>query len=196
MPHIATKEVFYFNELDDSAKEAAREWYRLGAFDYEWWDCTYEDAKTIAALMGIDTDNIYFSGFWSQGDGACFTGSYAYKKGAAKAVKDYAPVDKELARIVDELQAIQKKHFYQLSATVNHSGHYYHEYCTSITVWNDGTEADEDTADCVSELLRDFMRWIYRRLESEYEYLNSDETVDEMIDANQYQFTEDGSIYS
>ena len=38
--------VYQFDELSDSAKEKARDWYRLGAMDYEWWDYVYEDAIT------------------------------------------------------------------------------------------------------------------------------------------------------
>lgn len=49
---------------------------------YAWWDFLYEDFVTGLAEIGIDVDTkqrhgyaIYFSGFWSQGDGACFEGS-------------------------------------------------------------------------------------------------------------------------
>lgn len=41
--------------------------------DHDWWDGVYEDSKEVLAAFGIDTDDISFSGFWSQGDGACFT---------------------------------------------------------------------------------------------------------------------------
>ena len=44
----------------------------------------------------------------------------------------------------------------------------------------------------VIEALRDLARWLYRQLEREYEYLSSDEAVDETITANQYTFTETG----
>ena len=83
--------VFKFNELDDRAKEKAREWYRSHATDDEWWDCTYDDFQAICEIIGIELDTkpvrlmgggvrqepiIYFSGFSSQGDGACFAGEY------------------------------------------------------------------------------------------------------------------------
>ena len=41
--------------------------------DHDWWDGVYEDSKEVCAAFGIDIDDISFSGFWSQGDGACFT---------------------------------------------------------------------------------------------------------------------------
>lgn len=39
--------VYQFDELSEEAKEKARGWFREGAFDYEWYDSTYEDAKEI-----------------------------------------------------------------------------------------------------------------------------------------------------
>lgn len=47
MSRIIEKTVFNFNELSDSAKEAARNWYRDG-MDYEFcWETTVEDAEQI-----------------------------------------------------------------------------------------------------------------------------------------------------
>lgn len=195
--HTHSVKVYKFNELDDSAKEKAREWYRQGATDYEWWDYVYDDAKTIANIIGIDITNIYFSGFWSQGDGACFEGSYSYKCGGVRELLKYAPIDTELHNIAVSLRDLQRPAFYQLSAQVSHRGHYCHEGCTDISVYDDrdGDYVDHETHDAVVECLRDFMRWIYRRLESEYDYLMSDECVDEMIESNEYTFTEEGEIY-
>jgi len=39
--------VYNFDDLDDDAKERAREWMREFALDYDWWDSTFEDAETI-----------------------------------------------------------------------------------------------------------------------------------------------------
>lgn len=55
--------------------------------------------------------------------------------------------------------------------------------------WQDMTADAEDT---VIEALRDLAHWLYRQLEREYDWLSSDETVDETIAANDYTFTEDG----
>ena len=48
------QKVYKFDELSDSAKEAAREWWRQCELNEEWWDAVYEDAETIAAMIGID----------------------------------------------------------------------------------------------------------------------------------------------
>lgn len=200
MARTVSKEIYKFAELSEEAKEKARDWYRTGGLDYEWWDFVFEDAKTVGALLGIEIDNVYFSGFASQGDGAQFVGSYAYKRGALAAVKAYAPSDATLAGIAANLQDLQRRNFYALSASVSSRRHYSHEYCTDIAVYDERDHAyngmaSDDAADGIAEFLRDFMHWIYKQLENEWEYLNSDESVDEAITANEYEFTADGELY-
>ena len=190
--------VYTFDELSEEAKKKARGWFKNGGFDYDWYDSVYDDAKTIGKLMGIDINKIYFSEFYSQGDGACFEGSYRYAKGSAKAVREYAPTDKELHRIASELAKLQRKFFYRISGSVKQSGHYSHSRCTQIILENADAQGYGDSLpakidDAVSELLRDFMDWIYKMLRTEWEYLNSDEQVDETIRINEYNFTENGS---
>ena len=199
------KTVYLFNELSDEAKKNAREWYRHGCLNYEWWDCVYDDAKTIASLFGLSIDEIRFSGFWSQGDGASFTGSYNYKKGGLKAVMSYAPNDEWLHAIVKKLQDLQRKHFYRLGASIRQSGLYVHEKSMSIDMtykgdgfWRaDGISADnwQDAEKELTEIMRDYARLIYRMLEREYEFITSDENIDESLIVNEYEFTENGKIY-
>jgi hypothetical protein len=123
--------------------------------------------------MRIEIDNVYFSGFWSQGDGACFTGRIGYARNCARAVRDYAPQDETLHCIADRWQAMQKRCFYSLSGTVRQSGRYQHEYCTDFDL-SDNRGMYRDLPDGIEEeakeIARDFMRWIYRALEREYEH--------------------------
>jgi hypothetical protein len=191
-----TTKVYSFDELSDEAKQAAIEKLYDINVDYEWWDSDFEDVKAIATLMGIEIEDIYFSGFSSQGDGACFTGYYSYAKQAPKKVKDYAPQDEELHRIALALQTAQRSCFYGLQARIEHRGHYSHEYCTTIDISTDDYYClCESTDDDIQEALRDYMRWIYRQLRSQHEYLTSEEAIIEAIEANEYEFTEDGKLY-
>lgn len=213
MPDIIETTVYRLNELSGHAKDKARAWYREGGFDYAWYDAVYEDFLRIAEILGLNLKTrtvrligggtrqepcIWFRGFWSQGDGACFETFYAYRKGAPRRIREYAPQDTELHRIANALQAVQQHNFYQLRAEATHRGHYCHEYCMAISVerdspsWQDMTADAEDT---VSEALRDLARWLYRQLEREYDYLSSDEVVDETIIANGYTFTEAGQRF-
>lgn len=66
---------FQFDQLADDAKETARDWYREGGFDYEWWDSIEDEWKVEIEEMGFQNVDIAFSGFSSQGDGASFTGN-------------------------------------------------------------------------------------------------------------------------
>lgn len=42
MPEIIETIVYRLDELSDAAKGAARQWYREGGFDYEWFEFVYE----------------------------------------------------------------------------------------------------------------------------------------------------------
>lgn len=156
---------------------------------HDWHECVTDDAKAIGALMGIDIDRVYFSGFWSQGDGACFEGSLAYRAGCVAAVKAYAPKDEELHKIAASWRDAHKLAMYQAQGTVRHSGHYYHEFCTSFDLERPHSISGYDvglSAECeeaITEAARDFMRWIYGRLEAQYEYSYAWEAARQWSDA-------------
>lgn len=200
-PHrIEQRPVFKFEELEDSAKEAARNWYRSASQD-QWWEGVYESAAEVADMLGIEihlrkgTPVIFFSGFCSQGDGARFEGSYAYKKGALKAVKADRPEDVELHALAKSLQDVQRRNFYKLTAECTSTGHYQHSGCMAVEVsYSDDMYRAVTDEDEVRQLLREFADWIYQKLENEHDWLNSDAQVEESIEANQYEFYENGDI--
>ncbi len=206
-----TRTLYTFDELREDAKEKARDrWREWVSQDFDG-EFVIEDATRIADILGIDLDTrsvklmngtyrhdplIHWSGFSSQGDGASFEGTYRYKKGAAKAIREYAPQDSELHGIADRLQAIQARHLYSIRARISTSGRYCHEYtmsadCTSLL---DDRAIDDRTTDDTLDEMRDFARWIYRRLRDEYEYTLSDEAIDAEIEVNEREFTEDGTL--
>jgi hypothetical protein len=210
MPEFIKTTVYRLEELSERATDSARAWYRQAGFDYDWFESVYDDFERISAILGLDLKNnpvslygggtrqkpcIWFSGFFSQGDGACFEGCYRHAKGASQNIRDYAPKDRELHRIADVLQATQRRNFYQLWATITHRGRYHHEYCMAVSVERNSPTYQDMTTDAeetVIEAMRDVARWLYRQLEREYEYLTSDEAVDHAIAANAYTFTEAG----
>ena len=213
MPELICTPVYQFPELSDAAKEKARSWYReLGPYD-DWWDAVHDDFERICVILGVRLKTtpvrlmgggtrqkpcIWFSGFWSQGDGASWEGYWAHAKGAAKLIRNYAPLDTTLHGIADRLQAIQRRNFYQLSAEATHRGRYSHEYTMSVDVtrdsptWQAPTEGAEET---VTEALRDLARWLYRQLEAEYDHLTSDDATEEGIIVNEYTFTGAGQRF-
>lgn len=189
-------DVYQYEELSDKAKEKARDWY-LDGQEFEF-DFVIEDAKTIGLILGIEIDKVLFTGFSSQGDGACFEGTYKHKKDALKNIMEHAPKDLELHQIAKELEKLQSDNNFELSATVKQTDNrifrYYHENATYIEVFKDTEEKWDytETEKEVAELLRDFMKWIYKSLEAENDYQQSKEYVEENIKANEYEFTIEG----
>ena len=186
-----------FKEWDSETQQTIIDKNRyFNTADIEWFDCTIDDFKEVGNKVGIDIDNIYFSGFCSQGDGACFTGNYSYMEGALKTVKTEYPNWLELHEIVQDLQDLQRKYCYQLSANVSHHGRYYHENCTYVTTdHNNGYDIPEDTQDEMTNILRDFMRLIYSTLEQEYDYLTSDKALKEYFEQSDHQFNDEGELF-
>jgi len=210
MPELICTTVYQFPELSEGAKDKARSWYReLGPHD-DWWDAVNEDFERVCEILGIRLKTravrlmgggtrqkpcVWFSGFCSQGDGASFEGRVSHAKGSSKRIRDYAPQDVTLHGIADQLQAVQRRNFYQLTAEATHRGRYYHEYCMTVEVMRDsptGQEPTSDSEDTVIEALRDLARWLYRQLEAEHDHLTSDDAIEDGIIANEYTFTEAG----
>ncbi|MCG3778265.1 MAG: hypothetical protein JW388_0978 [Nitrospira sp.] len=214
--------VFRFNELNDKAKEKAREWFRRASDGDDFWsECALEEVEREGILLGISFKErqrtsmsgkplpgkpcIWWSGFWSQGDGACFEGTWSASDVKADKVADgwgEYPATTEIKRIAAVFEEIAKE-YPESSFTVTHRGHYNHENCTEFDFnfpddkageeWpEDKREAWDKECENLKENAKDFMRWIYRRLEKEYEHANSDEQVDENIMANEYPFTDKG----
>lgn len=119
--------VYQFNELNKQAKEKAREWYRNGALDYNWWGCVYDEFKEQAEDVGFGIKSMYFSGFWSQGDGAMF---------------EYDSIDDRLRlQFIETLNLSPMRKQWLINNTMisgrgKQSGNYYHERsCDHSIYW-------------------------------------------------------------
>ena len=183
--------VYKFNELSDKAKQYAIEKYR--EHDDFSHNAAYviEDATAYGKLMGVDIEKIYYSGFCSQGDGACFTGSYHYREDCMKLVKDYAPTDERLHDI-----ALAFSLCAGVSAKIERRGSYCHSNSMSISVYSEHSDGyvKEKEDKILVAALKAYADWIYQSLEKEYEYQNSDERNIEGIESNDYEFLENGRM--
>jgi hypothetical protein len=191
----STPQPKYSDELIDK--------YRDVYVDYDNWSHNVQsDFKERMRAIGIDVDRIYYSGFWSQGDGAMFEGR----------IEDWGKYLGHLGYddpiLIDA--AVENWHY-----KWTHSGHYYHEYSVSYddgvfppenpytsgywggrdipeeeqfrgAVWDAAIERHDLLAltEQIQDDLRDHMRDLYRELEKEYDYLTSDEAVIEWMAAN------------
>ena len=178
-----TVKVYSFAELSEAAQERALDAFRDINVEYDWWTYgAYYTIRTAGKLLGLDIGDIHFDT-----DSYCiFDASYEYARGAVKAVKAEFPQDTELHGIASELQALQKRHFYSLSCAITKGRSMNYYRCFRF-----GEDYDcEDLGDIID----DFAHWARIQLRDEYEYLTSDEAVKEMIEANGYEFTEDGKL--
>lgn len=175
--------LYTFAELSDDAKAKAIDLY---ATDYDWHETSLDDFKTIAAIAGVSNPTIFYSGFASQGDGACLTGIWYASD--AKSSDEYGT--EVAALLLPFTEAPQG-----LSASLKHTGHYYHEHSVTIDFsWDGEDDYPEEAANAIDEAFRDLMRWFYRSLEKEYEYLMSEAAFQETADANEWEFDAQGRI--
>lgn len=190
-------------------KDELIEKYRdINVDHFDWWDSTYDLFKEDMEAIGITVDKMHFSGFWSQGDGACFEGG----------VTDWGLFLTELGYPEDEHIALHHLARNNWSFGVTHRGHHYHENCTAFEYeipnpddWYNKEDfilhycphADEFKQQAWYAALGNYtynyeslveyaeaefkyrMRELYRRLQDDYEYLVSDEAVWDTIEANE-----------
>lgn len=174
-----------------------------GCFD--WWECIESDLREDMAELGFKVGQMYFSGFASQGDGACFTGRMIDWK------KFYTKVP-EFVRDFPYLSEFLKDE--GANYTAEHHGRYNHENCTSheydsglewevsatgrrdlsimspdemmrFALYQKALPEEEGVLDWLKDFFKGKMRKLYRDLEAEYNYLTSDEGVWESIVANE-----------
>lgn len=196
-----------YSELSPEAQKIAHENYQP-----EFWDnCVIEDAKEQGRLRGFEIDKIYYSGFWSQGDGASWTGTINLTKFLEWEEQQEKPLLNDYQRVL--LGAGAK---YAFSLVVEVRGHYSHSRTMLLSTGMnaDGVPAElpdgpyagmrgEDyeellveNADEIDEILlsaaRDYADEIYKELEAAYEYECSEENFKEMAECNEWEFNEEG----
>jgi hypothetical protein len=183
--------------------------------EHDWWDAVYDDFREICEILGIELDarEPLFSGFWSQGDGASWTGRYraqglgyagleplyTYDIAPIK-IREHAPQDEELHRIADELCLLARIYRPVYAKVSRHSSHYVHsstiqigewEYYDDIDMDDVASEIQEHIETTLLDLFRDLADWLYKTLESEYDHLTSDEVVIESLEANEIEEDEE-----
>jgi hypothetical protein len=180
---------------------------------HDWWDSVYDDFGCVCKILGIelDKDEPSFSGFWSQGDGASWSGRYcavqitpwgapikARYDLAPALIREYAPKDEELHRIADELCLLSRVYYPSYIKVRRHDSRYAHAMtmCVSeIEPYDDAAEYADEVTDALEEALlvqfRALAEWLYAALEREHDYLTSDEAVADTLEANDIEEEQD-----
>ena len=171
-----TTKVYSFAELSDEAKEnAIQNLYDINV-NYEWWDCEFEDAKTVfLKITEFDLDrNRHCKGQF-------------------------------IESAEETAEAILREHG-ESCETYQTAKNYLDERTALVAKYSDGIKTDEvaedneyDFDNDCDELDNEFLRSILEdysiMLQKQYEYLCSEKVIIETIEANEYEFTEDGKLY-
>lgn len=188
------------SNVSDESKQELVEKYRDINVDHDWWDFTYEDFKNDMREKGIEVVRMYFTGFYSQGDGACFEGlvpvSQFSKFMEVHELSSKFPAAKFFADNNDLRLDMHKHHHHYchentIDVTImDISGNPYEDFSTRWEVYDtmqtlfNEEEYELFELEC-EDIVKGYMRELYSRLEKEYEYLVSEEVVWETIVANE-----------
>lgn len=167
-----TTTVYNFSELSDEAKQNAIEklWH-LNA-GHEWWESTYDDAERIGLQIGefdIDRRNMI------KGDL-----KWSGKDVADAIIKEHGP-DCDTYKLASNFLIDYKNH------------------CTEFDGNLDNEDEEFEDSYIYSELEIDFKRDLLEEylcmLRNEYEYQTSEAQIIESIEANEYDFLENGTLH-
>jgi hypothetical protein len=196
--------LYKFSDLSQEAKEKAIESNRnINVWYFNWYEFVYDQFKEETKEFRID--KMYFSGFGSQGDGAMFEGEFRTE--FLKSILTEQE-NKKYRRILPFVESGQ----IEVTSIFKHYGHYYHERSyknlfdfqinsNKYIYWSKWNETSnvETLIKELEEIISDFYETkaveLYSNLQKEYEYQTSDNAVIDTIEANEYDFTEDGKVY-
>lgn len=210
-----TINLYTFNELSKEAQSKVLDENREFNTTGDWYSDQQDAQKEILNTKGFENVEIYFSGFSSQGDGACFEATMD-NDGMRKFMQEY-DLTQKFEQVYKAIQRIDQFGIF-VNIKIKHSGRYYHEYMTDLTDYTEmqdngelkGTLAKEweqlitliddrvyghtdKTKNNGAGILIDLNRQIYKELQEEYDARTSDEELTEFFTANDhYTFTIDG----
>jgi hypothetical protein len=195
--HTISIHLYSFEELapEVQKKVAERERY-INVDDSYWYEPIIEDWTEELQQRGFEQAKILFSGFGSQGDGACFEARINIA--AYLTAHDLAATYPLLARYPEYVEAYLK-----------HAGWYYHERSTHLVSYfnaeivnpngsgisNEETYVEKDYEALEKDISREAVglgREIYTALEDEFFHQISDEAVENTLALNEYTYLSDG----
>ena len=175
-----TVKAYKFAELSETAQERALNAFRDVNVEYNWWEDSFGTIRAAGKIIGLEIGGVHFDI-----DSCCiFDAHYRYMRGAAKAIQAEFPHATDLHDVARKLQALQKRHFYSLSCAVREGRSMNYYRCFRF--------GEDYECEDLGDILDDFAHLARSTLRGEYKYLTSDEAVQEAIEANEYEFTEDG----
>lgn len=210
---------YSFDELPQEAKKRAIDINRdMFIEGFDWWEDIIDEFTSELESIGMDRVKCDFSGFYSQGDGASFTGRVSDNKKFLQSIKfplfnfdliNRPSIKEKFKKLADDFC----DNIY--IEIVRNSSRYYHESSIEANVELDGEEnieldlgvfelggnmkinmdkMMESVESWVTEWARKSSKDLYRRLEKDYDSLTSDETVAEELESGGYRFDKKGNM--
>lgn len=194
MREVTTK-VYTFNELSTAAQQKAID--KISNSDYiydQWWDYIYDNFKSDAAEFGVDIDanEITFnldrgSFFGVDAEGVTINDEFVKKTLKLKNMP-YIDIKFNVAKV--GLQHIEFPRDRWHHSKDNDSGWY------ELIMENVSSKMKPKVKELVAGMmdkLSDLCAKSYEDLRAEYDHMLSDEYIRDMIEANDYEFEEDGT---
>ena len=174
----------------------------------DWWDLTDEDFKAEMEEKGIHVNDMWFSGFCCQGDGASFDGYIedlpkfleAYYK-----AEDFATIRKLLnidgfyfsfkcdSRSHDRCSFEYDYEDWRYLIDYDQDDLRYHAF-KAVNLLDHADDEIHRLAQEAEDIFKREMCGIYRTLEKEHDYLTSNEHLTEYFEGADYLFDEDGDM--
>ena len=195
-----TRTLHRFDGLSEKAQEKALEkLYDINIEYDDWYDLDYY-AENLAAI-GFEKAEIFFSGFSSRGDGACFDADVNVEKALnAFLMCNHPARNFDVAAYEKWLILAERGTIGAHIRKVGPHNRYSHANTRDLELDCDFSQKTWDKLglgacqDLLESIRYDACQEIYSSLEKEYEYLTGREAILETIEANEYEFTEDGGI--
>lgn len=167
-------QVYTFDELSEMAKQRAIEDYRNKDTSwYDWWEFIYDDAENVGIkITHFDTGRAWDIGI------EFFDSAYDVAQKIIKEHGEMCETYKTAAAFIKDWAELVAKHSDGIKLDEVAEDNEY--------------EFDQDAEELEEEFSRDIGHDFLTLLQKEEEYLNSDEFIIETIEANEYEFTEEG----
>ena len=195
---VVETKVFTFAELSNSAKEVALENNRYNNTHFDWYEPVYEGFKYQAEEAGFQVEDMFFSGFYSQGDGAMFT-YCGFNDTLLNNFVDQLDLS-DADKVIVKAQGV-------VSGKGLHRGNYYHEKSCEHHIWLESNNPDWEYAtdlisqhdDAFSEYViktyEDLCGELYGDLREYLDELTSDDYIAEVLIETECEFLESGQTF-
>ena len=175
-----------YDTLTEDQQQALIDEHRDYNLHDQWYEYWMDDVKEIGKILGFNFEDIFFR-LHVQGAGVGLVGRWYYEEGSCDKIREHAPKDNVLHAIADEFRLIQLKCvmlgcedvYVDLLARCDYYTSHNVEYC-----FPEGNDFDDPYPNLENDLIdamKDFERWAFKAINTEYDYLTSDEAIIERL---------------